>query len=124
MERPVCLRHPTHGQSALPARGRSRFAEPPHFHGLNFYPANPVYGIAGRWVPYTTPHSIHMGTVLGTVLVVPSPGYVEFVVDGQTVHLDAMGGEKQISLPSVTALTRRRPMAPAARSRQTCPPMS
>lgn len=63
-----------------------------HFHGLNFYPVDPAYRISAKWVPYTTPHQIRMGTVLGTTLTVPSPGYAEFTLNGQTVRLDAMGG--------------------------------
>ena len=38
-----------------------------------------------------------MGTVLGTTLVVPSPGYAEFVLDGETVRLDATGGANGLS---------------------------
>ena len=61
------------------------------FHGLNFYPINPTYRITAKWVPYTPPHELRMGTVLGTTLIARSPGYAEFVMDGQTVRLDAMG---------------------------------
>ena len=64
-----------------------------HFHGLNFYPVNATYRITARWVPYTPAHELRMATVLGTTLTVPGPGYAEFVVDGKTVRLDAMGEE-------------------------------
>jgi uncharacterized protein (DUF1684 family) len=69
-----------------------------HFHGLNFYAVNPAYRITARWVPYTPPHSLHMPTVLGTTLTMPSPGYAEFVVSAQTIRLDAIGNEKNLTI--------------------------
>ncbi len=67
------------------------------FHGLHFYPVNPAYRITAKWVPYTPAHELRMGTVLGTTLVVPSPGFAEFTLDGQTIRLDAMGGENGVT---------------------------
>ncbi len=69
-----------------------------HFHGLNFYPVRPSYRIVARWVPYTTPHEIHMATVLGTTLTLACPGYAEFSQDAQTIRLDGTeAGNEQVT---------------------------
>ena len=59
-----------------------------HFHGLRFYPVAPAYRIPAIWTPYATPHQVRMATVLGTTLTLPSPGYAEFTLSGQTIRLD------------------------------------
>lgn len=58
------------------------------FHGLKFYPVDAHYRIEAKWVPYTTPHTLRMGTVTGDVLELPCPGYAEFTLNGITVRLE------------------------------------
>jgi uncharacterized protein (DUF1684 family) len=63
------------------------------FHPLRFYPVNPQYRVVAKWVPYTPPHTLHMGTVTGDTLTLPSPGYAEFTVNGATVRLEPYASE-------------------------------
>lgn len=59
-----------------------------HFAGFRWYPENPVYRIAARWVPYDKPHDLHMSNVLGDTLPSPTPGYAEFSLDSKTYRLE------------------------------------
>jgi uncharacterized protein (DUF1684 family) len=63
------------------------------FHGLSFYPADPKYRVVANWVPYSPPHTLRMPTVIGSVLVLPAPGYAEFTVNGATVRLEPYESE-------------------------------
>ncbi len=58
------------------------------FHALRFYPVDPQYRIVAKWVPYAPPHTLRMGTVTGDVLMLPAPGYAEFMVNGVVVRLE------------------------------------
>ena len=59
-----------------------------NFHGLHFYRFDPAYRITGKWVPYQPPREIHMGTILGTILISHAVGYAEFKVSGRIIRLD------------------------------------
>jgi uncharacterized protein (DUF1684 family) len=58
------------------------------FHGLNWYPPDPHYRVAARWIPYNPPHVEKIPTVIGTTLNLPSPGVAEFTLDGKTLRLE------------------------------------
>jgi uncharacterized protein (DUF1684 family) len=58
------------------------------FHGLKWYAPNPAYRIHAKWIPYTTPKTLDIPTVLGTTTHMPAPGAAEFTIDGQTVRLE------------------------------------
>ena len=59
-----------------------------NFHGLNWYPPDPHFRVAARWIPYNPPHTEKIPTVIGTVLSLPSPGVAEFTLDGKTLRLE------------------------------------
>ena len=64
----------------------SRFRK--EFTGLSWYPVKESYRVTASFTPYDPPREIAVPTVLGTVEKMPSPGYVEFTLDGTTVRLD------------------------------------
>jgi uncharacterized protein (DUF1684 family) len=58
------------------------------FHGLNWYPPDPHFRVAARWVPYNPPHIEKIPTIIGTTLNLPSPGVAEFTLNGKTLRLE------------------------------------
>ena len=58
------------------------------FHGLKWYAPDPAYRIHAKWIPYSTPKTLDIPTVLGTTTHMPAPGAAEFTIDGQTVRLE------------------------------------
>ena len=58
------------------------------FQRLNWYAPNPHYRVRAVWNPYTPPRTVKIPTVLGTTLDLPSPGFVEFVLDGKPLNLE------------------------------------
>jgi uncharacterized protein (DUF1684 family) len=66
------------------ANSRTRTA----FHGLNWYAPDPHFRVVARWIPYTTPRTEKIPTVIGTTLELPSPGVAEFTLDGKTMRLE------------------------------------
>ena len=59
-----------------------------NFHGLNWYPPDPRFRVTAAWTPYDPPRMVKIPTVLGNTLNFPSPGFVEFVLDGQPINLE------------------------------------
>ncbi len=64
----------------------SRFRK--EFTKLSWYPVKESYRVTASFVPYDPPKEIAVPTVLGTVEKMPSPGYVEFTLNGSKVRLD------------------------------------
>lgn len=58
------------------------------FHGLHWYPPDLHYTVEARWIPYNPPRILHIPTVIGTTLDLPSPGAAEFTLAGQTLRLE------------------------------------
>jgi uncharacterized protein (DUF1684 family) len=58
------------------------------FHGLNWYPPDPRFRVTAAWTPYNPPRMVKIPTVLGNTLDFPSPGFAEFVLDGQPINLE------------------------------------
>ena len=58
------------------------------FQRLNWYAPNPLYRVRAVWTPYTPPRIVKIPTALGTTLDLPSPGFVEFVLDGKPLNLE------------------------------------
>jgi len=58
------------------------------FHGLNWYPPDPRFRVAARWIPYNPPHIEKIPTIIGTTLNLPSPGVAEFTFNGKTFRLE------------------------------------
>jgi len=59
-----------------------------NFHGLNWYPPDPNFRVTATWTPYDPPRMVKIPTVLGNTLDFPSPGFAEFVLDGQPINLE------------------------------------
>jgi uncharacterized protein len=58
------------------------------FHGLHWYPPDPRFRVSAAWTPYNPPRMVKIPTVLGNTLDFPSPGFAEFVLDGQPINLE------------------------------------
>jgi uncharacterized protein (DUF1684 family) len=58
------------------------------FTGRVWYPVKPAMRIAARFVPHDTPKQLSIVNVLGDRSLVPSPGYVEFTLDGKVWRLE------------------------------------
>jgi hypothetical protein len=58
------------------------------FRGLHWYPPNLDYAVEARWIPADPPRTLHIPTVIGTTLDLPSPGVAEFQLAGKTLRLE------------------------------------
>ena len=58
-----------------------------NFRGLRWYAPNETYRVEAKWVPFTTPHTLHFLNQLGQVSDAEEPGQVEFTVDGKRCTL-------------------------------------
>jgi len=87
------------------------------FHGLNWYPPDPHFRVAARWIPYNPPHTEKIPTVIGTTLNLPSPGVAEFTLDGKTLRLEPVteDGEDGILFFILRDLTSKTTTYEAAR---------
>ncbi|GAB2569965.1 DUF1684 domain-containing protein [Dyella jejuensis] len=68
-----------------------------HFLGIDYFPIDPSWRIVADWVPFTPPHELQMGSVIGTIDTVKVPGKAVFTRDGHTYELlpyqEEPGGE-------------------------------
>lgn len=58
-----------------------------NFTGIERFPFDPSWHIVADWVPNPTPRPFDIQTVIGTVEVMPSPGYARFVRDGREYQI-------------------------------------
>ena len=58
------------------------------FTGLRWYAVDDGYRVRGRFVPAAASRTLAVPNVLGQVLEMPSPGHVEFTLDGRALRLD------------------------------------
>ena len=58
------------------------------FTGMKFYSVNPVYRIVADFVPAEKGATIKVPNILGQVSDTPTPGHVEFTLNGQKLRLD------------------------------------
>src|ERR1700730_2505499 len=58
------------------------------FHGLKWFPPNVTYRVIARWIPYHSPRSTTLATLIGTHYSQPVPGAAEFVLFGKTYRLE------------------------------------
>jgi len=61
-----------------------------NFAGARFFPINPAFRVKAKWIPNNPPRQVAIPTVLGTVIQMPSPGSVEFSLDGKTLQLSPL----------------------------------
>ncbi len=65
-----------------------------NFPGINRFPINSDWKITAKFYPYNPPKQINIPTIIGTVDVEDSPGYVEFEMNDQKYKMDAMKNGK------------------------------
>ena len=58
------------------------------FEGLAWYPVDASYRVTARFVPAPSPRSIEIVNILGDLLKMPSPGHVEFTLQGRALRLE------------------------------------
>jgi uncharacterized protein (DUF1684 family) len=61
------------------------------FAGLDYWPADPEWRIVGKFVPHPPGKTMPIVDIIGTSTDAPNPGAVEFVRDGKTYRIEAMG---------------------------------
>ena len=62
-----------------------------HFTGLDYWPADAGWKIQGKFVPHPPGKTMPIVDIIGTTSDAPNPGAVEFVRDGKTYRIEAMG---------------------------------
>lgn len=62
-----------------------------HFAGLDYWPADPGWKIVGKFVPHPPGKTMPIVDIIGTSTDAPNPGAVEFVREGKTYRIEAMG---------------------------------
>jgi hypothetical protein len=60
------------------------------FHGVPRYPVDPVWRVEADFIPYATPETRAIPTVLGTSESMTAPGLLRFKVGGHEVTLEPM----------------------------------
>lgn len=58
------------------------------FKGLKYFPLNPAYRVHAAFTPYEKPKQVPVPNVLGQLVSMESPGYVEFTIKGQPYRLE------------------------------------
>lgn len=59
-----------------------------NFRGLKYFPLDPAYRVRATFVPYDAPKKVPVPNVLGQLVSMDSPGYVEFAVKGKKYRLE------------------------------------
>lgn len=87
------------GQLSVIKRGqrfglRIKHADAPtrlQFAGLEYWSADPAWKIVGKFVPHPPGKTMSIVDIIGTSSDAPNPGAVEFVREGKTHRIEAMG---------------------------------
>lgn len=66
------------------------------FTGLRWFPVKPDYLVTAKFVAYDPPKLIAIPNVLGETSQMPSPGYVQFTLNGQALRLDPVVEEDHL----------------------------
>lgn len=61
------------------------------FHGVEYFPVDPTWRVTARLVAHPTPVTIPVPTILGSVNQTPSPGILNFLLNGAEQRLVALG---------------------------------
>ena len=73
---------------------RVKYADAPtrlQFAGLEYWPADPAWKITGKFVPHPPGKTLPIVDIIGTTSDAPNAGAVEFVRDGKTFRIEAIG---------------------------------
>ncbi|MCW8807215.1 MAG: DUF1684 domain-containing protein [Rhodanobacter sp.] len=57
------------------------------FHGIDYFPIDASWHIVADWVPFDPPHTLEIGTAIGTIDKVAVPGKAVFHRDGHSYEL-------------------------------------
>jgi uncharacterized protein len=71
------------------------------FKGMIFYPLDLDYRTTATWIPSDGKKTVDVPTVLGDVRAEVIPGTVQFKLNGQELHLTALGGDPKVGLSFV-----------------------
>jgi uncharacterized protein (DUF1684 family) len=66
------------------------------FTGLHWFPVKESYRVVAKFVPYQPPKMLTIPNILGETEQDPSPGYVVFTLDGQSLRLDPVLEDDQL----------------------------
>jgi uncharacterized protein (DUF1684 family) len=66
------------------------------FSGLRWFPIREPYRVTARFVSYQKPRSIPIPSIIGYTDQEPSPGYAEFILDGQSLRLEPVLEDDQL----------------------------
>lgn len=58
------------------------------FNGLRYFPLDPAYRLEARFIAYPAMKTVPVANVLGQLVPMESPGYVEFTLQGRTWRLE------------------------------------
>lgn len=65
------------------------------YKGLDFFPPSKKFKIEAIFVPFPSPKTFTVATVIGTETEMKSPGYVTFKMDGKEYRLDAFSADPE-----------------------------
>jgi uncharacterized protein (DUF1684 family) len=68
------------------------------FEGVEQYPIDLEWRVEARFIPYESSKTIPITNVIGQTTPNPSPGYLEFQIEGKTLTLDALGADEDDEL--------------------------
>jgi hypothetical protein len=68
------------------------------FTGLHWYPIRPEYRVTAKFVAWPQPKEIPIANILGQTEPTPSPGYLEFTLNGVALRLDAVTEDNTLFL--------------------------
>jgi uncharacterized protein (DUF1684 family) len=94
------------------------------FKGTAFYPVSGNYIVTATFVPYDKPKKVAIPTVLGQDAEMDSAGYVEFMLNGQKQHLQALSESPNELFFIMKDQTAGKGTYPAGRFLYTDPPKS
>lgn len=92
------------------------------FKGTAFYPVSGNYIVTATFVPYDKPKKVAIPTVLGEPAEMESTGYVEFTLNGQKQHLQALSESPDELFFIIKDQTAGKGTYPAGRFLYTDPP--
>jgi uncharacterized protein len=73
---------------------RVKYADAPtrlQFAGLEYWPADPAWRVVGKFIAHPAGKTLPIVDIVGTATDAPNPGAVEFVREGKTYRIEAMG---------------------------------
>ncbi|MGD0302028.1 MAG: DUF1684 domain-containing protein [Bryobacteraceae bacterium] len=68
------------------------------FSGLHWFPVKAGYRVIAKFIKYDQPKLITIPNVLGETNQMPSPGYIQFTLNGQSLRLDPVVEENHLFL--------------------------